>query len=305
LAAEARAQAGKSAVAKNRAGLSLAKINYDRAKSLYDSNVWPRQTLDEAETSYVQAQEDLKSSEETQRSLDQGIAAANAGVEAAQKAVSGAQAGVGFQHANLQYTIVTSPVDGYVVSRDLEEGATVVPGLSIFTLAESKTIWVTTYINEKEIVGLRPGQPATIILRSRPQEKIPGIVARVGQQADPVTQELLVDVSFAKADPSVRLQETAEVYIQKTVHPGATVLPASAVIRESEGASVWTIGAGRLERRPVSVGIVDKRGYAEILRGISLSDLIVIQPQAYDLAAGKRYRTDLILSPATSGTTGQ
>jgi HlyD family secretion protein len=246
----------------------------------------------------VQAQEDLKSTETTQRSLDQEVGAANAGVDAAQKAVSGTQAGVGFQHASLQYTIVKSPVDGYVVSRDLEEGGTVVPGVSIFTLAESKVIWVTTYVDEREIAGLRLGQPAKIVLRSRPQERLAGFVARVGQQADPVTEELPVDISFAKPDRTVRLQETAEVYIQKAEHAEARVLPLSAVISEVQGASVWTVEHGRLERRPISLGIVDKRGYAEILNGISSSDFVVTHPEAYDhtLLAGKRVRTQLVLN---------
>ena len=296
LAAEARAQAGRSAVARGRAGLALAKINYERRKPLYDMGSVSKEDLDTAETAYAQAQEDLKSAEENQRSLDQGIVAAEAAVEAAQKAVSGAQAGVGFQHASLQYTIVTSPVDGYVVSRDLEEGDTVVPGISIFTLAESKVIWVTIYMDEREIKGLRLGQPAQIVLRSRPQERLAGFVARVGQQADPVTEELPVDVSFAKSDPTIRLQETAEVYIQKAEHATAQVLPVSALVSEPQGASVWSVEHGRLERRPVSVGIFDKRGYAEILNGISPSDFVVTHPEAYDetLAAGKRVRTQLV-----------
>jgi len=300
LAAEARAQAGRSAVARSRAGLNLAKINYDRAKALYDSAVWSKQALDDAETAYVQAQEDLKNSEETQRSLDQDIAAANAGVEVAEKAASGAQAGVGFQHASLQYTIVTSPVNGYVVSRDLEEGDTVVPGVSIFTLAESKVIWVTTYVDEREIKGLRLGQPAQIVLRSRPQERLAGFVARVGQQADPVTEELPVDISFAKSDSAVRLQETAEVYIQKAEHARAQVLPVSTLVSEPQGASVWTVKHGRLERRPVSVGIVDKRGYAEILNGISPSDFVVTHPEAYgQMLAAKRVRTQVVPNSGT------
>jgi len=296
LAAEARARAGRSAISRSRAGLNLANANYDRAKGLYDSAVWSKQALDDAETTYVQAQEDLKNAEETQRSLDQGVAAADAGVEAAQQSVSAAQAGVGFQQASLQYTIVTSPMDGYVVSRDLEEGSTVVPGESIFTLAGSKVIWVTAYIDEKEINGLRPGQPAQIVLRSRSHQKIAGFVARVGQQADPVTEELQVDVSFAQPDPTVRLQETAEVYIQKSEHLEAKVLPVSAVISVPQGEIVWTVEQGRLQRKPISVGIVDKQGYAEILNGIAPSDFVVTHPEAYDhtLLVGKRVRTQLV-----------
>jgi HlyD family secretion protein len=301
LAAQARAQASRSLVARNRAGLALAKINYDRTKQLYDSAVSSKQDLDNAETAYAQAQEDVRNAEETQRSLEQGIVAAEAAVEAAQKNVSAAQAGLGFQRASLQYTIVTSPVNGYVVSRDLEEGGTVVPGMPIFTLAESKVIWVTAYVDEREISGLRPGQPAQIVLRSRPGERIPGFVARVGQQADPVTEELPVDVSFAKPDATVRLLETAEVYIQKTEHEGAGALPVSAVISGSQGVGVWIVEHGRLAFRRASAGIVDKRGYTEILGGVSRSDVVLVRPDALGSAlfAGKRVRAEFAASLVT------
>ena len=71
-------------------------------------------------------------------------------------------AGIDVQRANLAYTVVRSPVDGYVVTRDLEQGATVVPGLPIFTVADSSVIWVSANIDEREVGGLRVGQPATI-----------------------------------------------------------------------------------------------------------------------------------------------
>ena len=297
LVTQARAKAGRSSVAKSRAGLSLAKINYERAKQLFDSAVWAKESLDNAETAYVQAQEDLRNAEDVQSSLDQGIVAAKVSVEAAQKNVPVAQAGLAFQRASLKYTIITSPVNGFVVSRDLEAGGTVVPGMPIFTLAESAVIWVTAYVDEREIHGLRIGLPAQIVLRSRPGKRIPGLVARIGQQADPVTEELPVDVSFAIPDPTVRLQETAEVYIQKSEHSEAKVLPISAVISGTQGAGVWIVEQGRLAYRRVTTGIVDKRGYIEILSGISPSDIVVTRPESYggSLTAGKRVRTE---SPA-------
>jgi HlyD family secretion protein len=301
-AAQARAQASRSSVARNQAGLSLARINYSRAKQLYEtSSAVSKQDVDNAETSYAQAQEDVKNAEDTQRSLEQSVLAAEASVEAAQKNVSGVRAGLEFQRASLKYTIVTSPVNGFVVSRNLEEGGTVVPGMPIFTLAESKVIWVTAYVDEREIHGLRPGLPAQIVLRSRPRERIPGFVARIGQQADPVTEELPVDVSFTKPDPTVRLQETAEVYIQKAEHPEAAVLPVTALIPAPDGEGVWVVDDGRLAFRRVSVGITDKRGYAEILSGISPSDIIVIRPEASGeaLATGKRVRTKVVPASGT------
>ena len=58
---------------------------------------------------------------------------------------------------------------------------------------------------------------------------------------------------------------------------------------------------GRLAYRRVSTGIVDKRGYAEILSGVSPTDMIVARPESSDgsLAAGKRVRTAFAASSVT------
>jgi HlyD family secretion protein len=196
----------------------------------------------------------------------------------------------------LQYTIVTSPVEGYVVSRDLEEGGTVVPGLSIVTVAaQSSPIWASASIDEREIDGLKVGQPAIITLRSAPDRKLPGVVARIAKEADPVTEEVVVDVAFTQQPPDLRLNETAEVYILKTEKAGAKVLPRTAIVEGPRGPTVWVVTNGQLHSRPVSLGIRDKRGIVEVVNGVSDSDEVLVQPSAtgIPMSQGKRVRTSL------------
>ncbi len=292
-ASRARLQASISAVGKSQAGLRLAEINYRRAKSLYESGVFSKEALDTAETAYVQAQEDLRNSQALQSSAEDQVRAAEAEVAAADRTLAGSEAGVRLQQANLQYTIVSSPVDGYVVSRDLEEGGTVVPGLPIFTVAQSSVIWVSANIDEREIDGLKVGQPATIALRSAPARKIPSVVARIAKEADPVTEEVVVDVAFAQQPPDLKLNETAEVYILKSEKGETKALPLTAIISGRDGPSVWTVTQGKLQPRPISLGTRDKRGYVEVLDGLSASDEVLVQPNAagFALAPGKRVRT--------------
>ncbi len=290
----ARLQASISAVGKSQTGLRLAEINYQRAKSLYEGGVFSKEAFDTAETAHLQAQEDLRNSQALQSSAEDQVRSAEAEVAAAERTLAGSEEGVRLQQANLQYTIVSSPVDGYVVSRDLEEGGTVVPGLSIFTVAaQSSPIWVSANIDERETGGLKVGQPAWITLRSAPDRKLAGVVSRVGTEADPVTEEIVVDVAFNQPPPNLKLNETAEVYILKSEKAEAKALPLTAIISGREGRAVWAVLNGKLQLRPVSLGIRDKRGLVEVLSGVSASDAVLVQPNAAStpLASGKRVRT--------------
>ena len=296
-ASRARLEASSSAVGKSQVGLRLAEINYQRAKALYESGVWSKEALDSAEAAYLQAQEDVRSSQALQVSAQEQVRAAEAEVAAAEKTAAGSEAGIRLQHANLQYTIVTSPVEGYVVSRDLEEGGTVVPGLSIFTVAaQSSPIWASASIDEREMDGLKVGQPAIITLRSAPDRKLPGVVARIAKEADPVTEEVVVDVAFTQQPVDLKLNETAEVYIIKTEKAGAKVLPGTAIVEGERGPTVWVVANGRLQTRPVSLGIRDKRRLVEVLNGLSDSDSVLVQPNAIGvpISQGKRVRTSLV-----------
>jgi HlyD family secretion protein len=301
-ASKARLQASISDLGKSQAGLRLAEINFQRAKSLYESQVWSKEALDSAETVYLQAQEGVHSADALRDSAQQQVRAAEAEVAGSEQTAAGSEAVVRLERANLQFSVVTSPVDGYVVTRDLEEGATVVPGLSIFTIAESRLIWASVNVDEREMDQLRVGQPATITLRSAPNRRLPGVVARIAKEADQVTEEVLVDVAFSQRPSDLKLNETAEVRILKS-EKVAKVLPQTALVSGRDGSAVWTVAQGKLHLRSVLLGTRDKRGYVEILNGISDSQPVLVQANAAGQlpADGRRVRASLVRTAEADG----
>jgi HlyD family secretion protein len=292
-AAQARLQGSMSALERAKAARRLADITFERARSLQARGVVPKETFDAAETAQAEAVREVENAEAIRAAAQQQAAAAGSDITGASSLVEGSAAGVELQRANLGYTIVRSPVDGYAVTRDLEPGATVVPGLPIFTLADASVIWVSANIDERELDGLRVGQPATIMLRSNPNRKIAGIVARIARQADAITEEVTVDVAFAQRPADVTLNETAEIAILKREQSQGLALPITAIVRGPQGPAVWLARSGRLQMQAIKVGIRDKRGLTEVVEGLTASDIVLMNPSAagIGLSTGTRVRT--------------
>jgi HlyD family secretion protein len=295
-ASQARLHASVSAVERAKAALRLADVSFERARALFEGGVVSRETFDAAETLQAVSARDVDNAEALRAAGAQQVAAAESEATATATLADVSAAGVDVQRANLAYTVVRSPVDGYVVTRDLEQGATVVPGLPIFTVADASVIWVSANIDERELGALRVGQLATITLRSDPARPIPGVVARIAQQADPVTEEVTVDVRFARAPSDVRLNETAEVAILKHEWPNALAVPTTGIVTGPQGPAVWIVRDRRLQMRAVQTGVRDKRGWTENVGGLDPADSVVMNPSVESTAPSVDVRVRTVLA---------
>ena len=125
------------------------------------------------------------------------------------------------------------------------------------------------------------------------------MVARIAREADPVTEEALVDVAFSQQPPDLKLNETAKVRILKSERV-ARVLPQSALVSGRDESAVWTVASGKLHLSPVLLGIRDKRGYVEVLDGISESQHVLLQANAggSSFASAQRVRASLVKTAA-------
>ena len=71
-------------------------------------------------------------------------------------------AGLGFAKSRVADTLIYAPQDGVIITRDLELGATVSPGMPIFTLADPRTVWVKANVDESQMKGVAIGNKAVI-----------------------------------------------------------------------------------------------------------------------------------------------
>jgi len=109
-----------------------------------------------------------------------------------------------------------SPIDGIIISREAEAGSTIGAGTAVFKIANPKTLWVRTYIDERQSGTLQVGQKAVVTLRSTGEQKYAGVVSRIGVMSDRITEERVVYITLDHLPIPFSLGEQAEVQINVT-----------------------------------------------------------------------------------------
>ena len=246
---------------KARSNLVLAEKNAGRFKSLHAQNLVSTLEAEQYDTACQVAREEVARSE--------------AAVESIKMEQQVGRAGVGFARSKVADTVIYAPQDGIIITRDLEKGATVSPGTSIFTLADPRTVCVKANVDESLLKGVAIGKKAMITLRSSQGEPLPGQVARLGRQSDRVTEELEVDVAFDEPLEDFRLGEQSDVYIIAGMKKAVPSLPSAAIVTKDKKRGVWLVKNGRLTFREITVGITDRRNFSEIVAGLDGSERVV------------------------------
>ena len=244
---------------------TLARTSAERYNALFKADALSREIVDVKNNEANAAQSAHESAQAAAEAARGEVARANADYAAL---IS--------QRNNLQ---LVSPVDGLVVARDAEPGATVVAGQSVFRLIDPATLWIRTRIDQGRFQGIAVGQPAMIVLRSQPAKQLAGKVVRLEVQADSVTEERFVNVAFNEAPGVLPLGELAEVTIDLPPVANALVVPAAAVKKQGKQNGVWLLEGNTLRFQPVEIGAQSLDGKIQILKGISLQDNVVVYSQ--------------------------
>src|SRR5574341_937753 len=276
--ARASLAAAEASVARARANEALARVNAERWRQLYADGGVGRVETDSKVTEALASAEELKNAEAQRQAAAEEIAALQASLEMARHDMRAAEASLGTARARRDDTVVLGPLDGYVVSRDLEPGATVSPGIPIFKIADPRTAWVTVYVDERETGGIAVGDPAEIALRSLGGGALSGRVARIRRESDRVTEQLPVDIAFEEHPARLTLGEQAEATIRPGARKGVAAIPLAALIRSADGHGVWTVREGRLRFRKVRAGVADPDGWVEVVDGLRPGDRVVLAP---------------------------
>ncbi len=249
---------------KAKANLVLAEKNAQRYRTLADKNLVSKLEAEQFENTYLVAKEE--------------VARSSAALESVRMEQSANRAGLGFAKSKVADTLIYAPQDGVIITRDLEKGATVSPGLAIFTLADPQTVWVKANVDESQLRGVSVGKKALITLRSSSNEQLPGQVARLGRESDRVTEELEVDVAFTPPLKSFRLGEQSDVYIVTETKKDVPSLPSAALVAKEKKRGVWVVENSKLKFKEVTIGIVDRKGFTEIKTGLEGGERIAMAP---------------------------
>ncbi len=246
------------------ATVDLAKKNADRFERLLEKDYVPKKDTEELQVAYHVAQQE--------------VSRAHAALESARMDEKLGSASQGFAQAKLADARIYAPGDGLILSRDLEQGAIVTPGQTIFQFTDPKTVWIKANVDESHMAGVRVGNAAVITLRSAPGVQFSGRVARIGRQSDRVTEESEVDVAFEPPIEHFRLGEQADVFIVTDAKSAAPSLPAAALASRGKTRGVWVLTDGRLRFQAVDTGIEDRRDFVEVRSGLEDDAQVVMAP---------------------------
>ena len=242
---EQRAQVARSKAAveqaeanlqKANASVQKAQANYENAKRISER----RQALVESKSASIETAETAQAVRDAALG---DLKLAKSDVAVANAAISDAKAQEQQQEVTLDFHTLTAPYDAMVTARLKELGAALTAGEPVFTLIDPKTIWVLAFIDESKAGEIKVGEPAEIVLRSHPSQRLKGYVTRIEPESDRVNEERRVEVAFDQIPPYANLGEQAEVYIT-TVHlPKALLVPEAAIVGlGKDSGTVWKIG---------------------------------------------------------------
>jgi HlyD family secretion protein len=268
-------QVADAQVAEAASRAKLAAINRDRDLELYKKHVINQQALDNSASEAVRAEAALAAARANAAAVKQDIARVDAEAR-----------GLGSLRESLR---LLSPADGVIVSREAEPGTTVVAGQAVLRLVVPRSLWVRARVDQSRAQSVQVGQRATIVLRSAPETPMPGRVARIEMQSDPVTEERVVNVSFDSPPARLYLGELAEVTIRLPGKTGVLVVPSAAIAREGSQTGVWQMVQKRARFKPVTTGSQGQAGVTEILGGLSQGDRVIVYSSA-QLKPGARVR---------------
>jgi HlyD family secretion protein len=251
----------KANVAKAEAGLLEAKRTLERNKTLFQKNYIAKGDLDTAET--------------TEQS-------ARAQVTAAKAQVQQARAALDYAENNLRYTRIVSPVDGTVISRNVDVGQTVAASFqtpTLFNIAQDLTkMQIDANIDEADIGKIKVDQSVEFTVDAYPEETFTGKVFVIRNAPITVQNVVTYDVVVKVDNPELKLKPgmTANVSIILEEKRGILRVPNAALrfkpegkdvdLKKLKGAGVWILKDRKPERLQVKTGISDGN-YTELVNG--------------------------------------
>ena len=252
------------------------KKNYERSKGLHEKSLISDTDFEQALYNYQKAKSSYDSS----------------------------KASLAKAERNLAYATITSPIDGVVISRDVEAGQTVASGFetpTLFTIAADLTqMQVVADVDEADIGGVVEGQRASFTVDAYPNDVFEGVVTqiRLGDASSTsststtttvVTYEVVISASNPDLKLKPRLTANVTIYIldKKDVlsvpnkalrfTPEKPLIGNNDIVKDCEGEhKLWTREGTTFTAHPVEVGISNGIS-TEIISGISEGTKVVTE----------------------------
>ena len=292
--ARAQLEASTASLSGTRADLERAKVDaegpdvpmlkraYDRAQGMAKEGVVSASALDDAEKNYVM-------SVNKQNVSKAQLSVLTAKIGQAEGQVAQDRANLKQLEEQLSYTTIESPIDGIVLSRDVEIGDAVssilVLGSSatlVMTLGDTSEVYVKGKVDESDIGKVYLGQPARIKVESFKDKTFTGKVTKIspmGVEKDNVTTfEVRVSINNPEGVLKAMMTANAEIILEE--HKNVLQIPEGSIIYDKDKKASVEVPEPKAKdgKKKVAVNIgISNGAKTELLSGLKEGDQVVLQ----------------------------
>lgn len=323
---EQRLKSQESTLEAQKVELEDAQRELRRNLKLFESRDVSAQVVDQLQAKYDQLVSRYRGAEESLAAERASLAVLRYQVEAADAEIAQAQ-------EQLNYTTITSPIDGTVTKLNAKEGELVVTGTMnnagtvILEVADLSKLQVNVRLDQSNVVQVKVGQKARVKLQAFEDEMFTGVVRTVGLdlETDSRTQrqggneyyeaEILLDDPGRRLPVGLKADAEIEIFTHKDVIrvPSQAVLPATVDelpeamrmlpevdLEKTVTPVVYVMEAGKAVCRPVKIGPSDLT-HTIVLSGLKENDRVIIGP--YKALVTIKHDTAVSELTVTEGTT--
>lgn len=248
------------------------KTNYERFKALYDKGLISANDYEQARLSFIKAEQTVTHQKES--------------VKKAQ--------------TNLGYATITSPIDGVVLKKEVEEGQTVASSFNtptLFTIARDLTdMRVIADVDEADIGEVKEGQRVSFTVDAFPNDTFEGAVTQVRQQPTTESNVVTYQVVISAPNQDLKLKPglTANVNIYTLEMPGVLAIPtkalrfkpSEAMLNEGETITdvdshvkVWTKEGPNLKAIAIQTGVTNGT-LTQVTNGLTAGTKVIVDVQS-------------------------
>ncbi len=252
--AEAAFEVAQATIRQREADLKFAVVNLERSQNLFQRQLLPRQSLDDAEARQ---------------------AASSAQLDLARAQLSQTQARLDELRIAKGNTNIVSPVNGFVGKRNMDVGAWASQQSPVASVVDISSVRLVANVVEKDLRLVNAGDPARVTVDAFPGETFSGRIARVAPVLDPATRTAEIEIEVPNADFRLKPGMYARMSVTIESRRDTTLVPKVSVVDYEGARGVFTMDAdNKAKFQPLEIGIEDA-DRVEVRAGITGADTVV------------------------------
>jgi len=248
---------GQLAVAQGQ--VQTAKRNLDIANDLYQTKVYSQRDVMQAQNDYKAATTNLYKVQTYLKTY-----------------------GISDSNQSSEY-IITSPIDGYVVSKSINEGMNVRADntSNVFTISSLKTVWVQANVYETDIAQVAEGDSADITTVAYPDKTFKGSISKISNVLDSSASTMQARIVLNNSDGLLKAGMFSSVMVHLDKHKQAPAVPKEALVfYDNDYYVMVSKGANKFEKRKITIDGTNNE-VAYVASGIKPGEIVVCKNSLY------------------------